>query len=640
MTRAGGDTAAPALLLLLLLGATAAVYWPGLHGPFLFDDFGTLPALGDFNGVRDLHSLVLFLTGGITGPSGRPLSLASFLIDDYGWPSEPFAFKWTNLAFHLLNGVLFAALVLVLARMRGVRRPDWVAAIAAGAWLLHPLFVSTTLYVVQRMTILVTLFSLLGLIAYVHGRRALQDRPRRGYALLVFATVAAPVLAILCKENGALLPLLYLVLEATLLRGCVPALPRHFALLFLYAPLLLVLAALATQWRAIEHIYAMRDFGPGQRLLTEAGVLVSYLRQIVIPYPDPGGLFHDDFAVARGILAPATLGPVLLLAIGTASALWLRRRNPWFALAVLFFLAGHALESTVVPLELYFEHRNYLPAMFLFVLPALWVVESSSAPIRLAIAAWIGVATVVTAVEARLWGDETRLLATWAAERPTSERAQRTYALHLEQQGRPDLALAAVIEARHRLPASTELALYEGALRCRVGALTPVGLAHVSAAVRSNAFDFRSFGLLDTLARRLARGACRGLPPAAVDGLLDAVARNPHAHLSGAGRQIAHLRGEILALRGEGTGALAAFARSLELVPDVDAGLKQVSLLAAAGFPAEALRHLQQVDALLRRSPGGFLRQIKARVMDYPAEVERLRVTLQKDAARTALAAP
>jgi hypothetical protein len=41
----------------------------------------------------------------------------------------------------------------------------------------------------------------------------------------------------------------------------------------------------------------------------------------------------------------------------------LRRRLPGFALGVGIFLVGHALESSVFPLLLYFEHRNYLPAI-------------------------------------------------------------------------------------------------------------------------------------------------------------------------------------------------------------------------------------------------------------------------------------
>jgi tetratricopeptide (TPR) repeat protein len=36
------------------------------------------------------------------------------------------------------------------------------------------------------------------------------------------------------------------------------------------------------------------------------------------------------------------------------------------AYAVLFFFLNHIVESTIIPLEIVFEHRNYLPSLFLF----------------------------------------------------------------------------------------------------------------------------------------------------------------------------------------------------------------------------------------------------------------------------------
>ena len=38
---------------LLILVATVLVYLPGLSGPFVFDDFGSLSRLGDLGGIRD-----------------------------------------------------------------------------------------------------------------------------------------------------------------------------------------------------------------------------------------------------------------------------------------------------------------------------------------------------------------------------------------------------------------------------------------------------------------------------------------------------------------------------------------------------------------------------------------------------------
>lgn len=44
-----------------------------------------------------------------------------------------------------------------------------------------------------------------------------------------------------------------------------------------------------------------------------------------------------------------------------------RHRAPLFAFGVFFFFIAHSLESTILPLELVFEHRNYLPSIGVFV---------------------------------------------------------------------------------------------------------------------------------------------------------------------------------------------------------------------------------------------------------------------------------
>ncbi|MCI5188943.1 MAG: tetratricopeptide repeat protein, partial [Candidatus Electrothrix sp. AS4_5] len=42
------------------------------------------------------------------------------------------------------------------------------------------------------------------------------------------------------------------------------------------------------------------------------------------------------------------------------------RKHPFFTFPILFFFLNHLVESTIFPLELVFEHRNYLPSLFLF----------------------------------------------------------------------------------------------------------------------------------------------------------------------------------------------------------------------------------------------------------------------------------
>src|ERR1700754_2594324 len=101
--------------LCILLGLTWTAYRPGLTGPFLFDDYANLPILGEGGAVTDAASFARYITSGAADPTGRPVALATFLLDAQDWPADPYPFKRSNLILHLLNG----ALLLVLLRRLG-----------------------------------------------------------------------------------------------------------------------------------------------------------------------------------------------------------------------------------------------------------------------------------------------------------------------------------------------------------------------------------------------------------------------------------------------------------------------------------------------------------------------------------------
>ena len=136
--------------------AAILAYWPGLQGQFVLDDFSSLGALGNLGGVRDWDTFKAFVFGGTAGPSGRPLALVSFLIDGNNWPTDPWPFKRTNLVIHLLNAALLGMLTRQILQLLDFDRESAarLALVSAAAWLLHPFLVSTTLYAVQRLSLI------------------------------------------------------------------------------------------------------------------------------------------------------------------------------------------------------------------------------------------------------------------------------------------------------------------------------------------------------------------------------------------------------------------------------------------------------------------------------------------------------
>jgi protein O-mannosyl-transferase len=366
---------APALLLLVVLAATFSVYSLGFHGPFLFDDFPNFvenPAIAitrlDFDSLW--HAAFSSSSGGLQ----RPISMLTFAFNYRMAGFDPYYFKLTNVIIHLLNGVavcIFVRLVLGVYRERfepllTARYAQWVALIVSAMWLLHPLNITSVLYVVQRMTSLATLFTLVGLIFYIRGRLRMATGSGGLTQVLIGIFVFTP-LAALCKENGALLPAFMLLVELIFFHLQIPNPKARYVLVLIFGGLVVVPAvgfvvyAIARpDW--LPNQYAHRDFTLSERVMTEARVLWLYLQMIVVPKTSLMGLFHDDIPISRGLFEPATTLPATLGVLGLAvTALLARKRLPILAFGLLLFLLGHSMESTVLPLELVHEHRNYFP---------------------------------------------------------------------------------------------------------------------------------------------------------------------------------------------------------------------------------------------------------------------------------------
>lgn len=374
----------PFAIALIVLASLA--FLPGLDGPFLLDDLSSIPKARP--GGLSAEEAVDIAARNRAGLLRRPVAALTFTANHLIARDAPLSFKVTNLVLHALTGLL----VLWLARIvLGWLAPHWSAArrngaalVAALIFVAHPLQVSTVLYVVQRMALLATSFTLAALIVLARFLERADAADRRRFALATLAYWLWFALAVGSKESGVLLPLLALVLYASARRAGFDARPsRWFAAHAIALPLAGAIAVLPFAWHAAFAGYAERDWGLFERLATESTVLWFYLRLWLVPQVSRMGLYHDDYPV-YGMTDPAVwLAAAAWLAL-IALAWKLRRRVPLLAFAVAWYLAAHALESTVLPLELVFEHRNYL--------------------------ALIGPAIAVGAALSRIFATETRLL--------------------------------------------------------------------------------------------------------------------------------------------------------------------------------------------------------------------------------------
>jgi len=450
--------------LLAAFAITLVVYWPGLSGGFLFDDY---PNIVDNKGVQPPNASLPSLVGAaLSSPASdfkRPLASLSFAINYLATGLDPYWMKLTNLLIHLLNGWLVYLLSLALLRSDPARQhphAPLVAALIAAGWMLLPINLTAVLYVVQRMESMANLFVLLGLLGYVAGRRRMLDVQSgcasetvwRGFTLCA-ASITIPIaLGLLAKETAVMLPLYALLVEWTLFRFSKPAQApldaaslRHLDvrvvglfLLVLALPMVLGLAWLLPGVLRPE-TWAARDFTLGTRLLSEARIVTDYIAWTLLPTPSALSFYHDDFQVSTGLLAPwSTLVSIVFLAVLVALMAWLRPRNPLAALGIALFLGCQLLTGTILPLELIYEHRNYFASfgLLLAIVPLLVMPPSSpfALPRYVLLAGLLLCWTLLTAFTAHAWGNPLHLAEDLAARAPQSPRAQyelgRTYIIY------------------------------------------------------------------------------------------------------------------------------------------------------------------------------------------------------------------
>ena len=202
--------------IFLWLGlATLLAYFPVTANKFVWDDASLIV---DNNSLR--HPLLIFSTffeylpfvPHSTMPLFlayafkiyRPLMVLSFALDFKVWGLNPAGFHLTNLLLHLLN----VYLVVLLARQ--LPYGQRFAPLAGLIFALHPVHSEALAAMLGRSDLMITAFSLMGLLAY---HRFLRESRRFHRAMAYGFTLLCYLAGCLTKENGIIFPLLLIITE-------------------------------------------------------------------------------------------------------------------------------------------------------------------------------------------------------------------------------------------------------------------------------------------------------------------------------------------------------------------------------------------------------------------------------------------
>jgi tetratricopeptide (TPR) repeat protein len=441
--RAGG-----AAIVVLLVGV---FHGPSLRNGFVYDDHWTIEDNAFLRAPAVNLPALLGPTPARAGvpDAGRPIMVATEMLDHALWGLHPRGYHLQNLFWHGAVAVLFFLAAATLTSFP-------VGLAAAALFAVHPLHVEAVAAINYREDLLATFFALAALCVLGVARR--RGRGRAGARLGAAALLAVAVLA---KESAAMAPLLLVLLDATVVPDERRA--RRHDLLALGAAV-----GLATLWRAwimggLAIVSRTAEIPAIHRSLSYAvpesvrGLMMGVLGLLLPVWrlsPEYGELGGGALATALRWAAMAGLVVALVLA-------WRgRRRYPWLALGILGGCVAYLPTLGLLPISnLRADRYLYLPSLPMLLAVAVMVVPRldrlpglRGRPVLDLPRPWLALAALLVALgmrtlaQGRVWRNDVVLWTHATAVAPGSARGWNALAEARLRAGQP----APAFEAVHR----------------------------------------------------------------------------------------------------------------------------------------------------------------------------------------------
>ena len=301
----------------------------------------------------------------------RPVACLSFAINWYFGQDHVLGYHIVNILIHFLTAFFLFFFILKLFNTPNLKNqqssPFLIALLSSMLWAANPIQTQAVTYIVQRMTLLAAFFYILGMYSYINARLCSGSTRRFvWFGLCPFFYF----LAFFSKQNAVMMPIALMLLEIIFFQNLSDRKVRKSVLIIVSAAFAFVLLAGALAFLKPDlfmlDLYSTRTFTLSERLLTQPRIVLFYLSQIFYPLPGRLSIAHDVI-LSTSIVNPwTTLPSILIIFFMIGFSIFQIQNWPIFSFSVLFFFLNHIIESSIIPLELIFEHRNYLPSFFLF----------------------------------------------------------------------------------------------------------------------------------------------------------------------------------------------------------------------------------------------------------------------------------
>jgi hypothetical protein len=306
--------------------------------------------------------------------SSRVFSYFTFALNYYFGEFNVFGYHLVNLFIHIASALFLYWFLILTFNLPSLKEHyssvSYKAALFASLiFVSHPIQTQSVTYIVQRMASMAGMFYLLSMVLYIKGRLS-SGRVR---VLYFCGTGLSYLWGVFSKENVAILPLFIALYELYFFQNWDLGWRRNKVLFGLFASLVILGTFGFIIWgkgyiQFIKEGYHYLPFTMSEGVLTQFRIVLYYLNLLVYPHPSRLNLDYD-FPISRTILDPVTtLLSVLTVAGLIGYSIWTAKKRPILSFFILWYFGNLVIESSILPLELVYEHRLYLPSVGPFIL--------------------------------------------------------------------------------------------------------------------------------------------------------------------------------------------------------------------------------------------------------------------------------
>ena len=305
----------------------------------------------------------------------RPISCLSLALNYYFGKDNVFGYHLINLLIHILASTFLFLLIsntlnLPLLTEKYKQNSYSIALLSTILWAINPVQTQAVTYIIQRMASMAGMFYIMAMYLYLRGRTC-ERKILKAIFYLMF--LLCGIMAFGSKENAIMLPISISVFDLFLIQGLNKQNVKKnifilFALILFLTVILLIMKGPSTFYpKNLLSGYTNRPFTLLERLLTEPRVVLFYISLLLYPMPNRLCLTHD-ISISHNLFNPlTTVFSIFTIFSILGLALVKSKRWPFVSYCIIFFFLNQLIESSILPLELLFEHRNYLPSMLFFV---------------------------------------------------------------------------------------------------------------------------------------------------------------------------------------------------------------------------------------------------------------------------------